>query len=117
MVVGGEHGNNEWVDQTTITTAHSSAEDHDTSPANPSTRTSPSSPFNILCGALGVHNRHKHTHTAPAHACMQECMHAALNKHTLRIHIGAYGNTHVNLSVGCKYMLNQEKCCVGSAGF
>lgn len=65
MVAGGgvEHGRNEWVGQTTITTAHSPAEDHDTSPANPSTRTSPSSPFNISCGAMGVHNRYTHTHT------------------------------------------------------
>lgn len=52
---GVEDRSNEWVGQKTITTALSHAVDHDTSPANPSTLTSPSSPFNISCGA-----EHKH---------------------------------------------------------
>lgn len=51
VVVGVEDRSNEWVGQTTITTALSHAVDHDTSPANPSTLTSPSSLFNISCGA------------------------------------------------------------------
>lgn len=78
---GSEHGSNEWVGQTAITTAHSPAEDHDTSPANPSARTSPSSPFNISCGEMGVHNTHARTHARPpAHALRRS--RCPLNKQT-----------------------------------
>lgn len=67
MLVGGEQGSNEWVGQTTISTAHIPAEDHDASPANPSTWTSPSSPLNISCGVQGVHNAHRQAHNTHAH--------------------------------------------------
>lgn len=65
-VGGGEHGSNEWVGQTTITTVHCPAEDHDTSPANRSAQTSPSSLFNISCGVHGVCNAHRHAHNVHA---------------------------------------------------
>lgn len=54
---GGQHGSNEWVGPTTITRAHCPAEDHDTSPANPSTQTSPSSLLNISCRVHRVHHK------------------------------------------------------------
>lgn len=97
---GGEHGSNEWVGQTTITTAHSPAEDYDVSPANPRARTSPSSPFNISCTALGVRHAHRHTHNVCAsHARIQH----DLSRPRALIHIGVYSNTYVNLSIGCRW--------------
>ena len=92
MLVGGEQGSNEWVGQTTISTAHIPAEDHDASPANPSTWTSPSSPLNISCGVLGVHNVHRQAHNIRAHRPEQ------------MTRTYAYGNTNLNLSKGCKNM-------------
>ncbi len=55
--------------------------------------------FHVVHWVFTVHTRTHNTCTY-----MQECMHAALNKHSLRIHIDAYRNTYVNLSIGCKYM-------------
>lgn len=86
---GGEHGRNEWVGQTTITTAHSPAEDHDTSPANRSALASPSSLFNISCGAMGVHNTHTQAHistcsfTIRAHHASSQLW---ANSHTAQIY-------------------------------
>lgn len=110
MVAGGEHGSNEWVGQTTITTAHSPAEDYDTSPANPNARTSPSSPFNISCMELGVHRAHIHSHTH--RMCTHACIQHELNKPRVLMHTGTCENAHLNLSIGRKYMQNLEQAAL-----
>lgn len=97
--VGGEHGSNEWVGQTTITRVHCPTEDHDTSPANPGTQTSPSSLLNISCRVHRVRRK--------------------LTTHVQKRWEQTHGecpcrNMHVNESNGCINMQNHERSCMDS---